>query len=149
MFLEFFCSELNVLAPDTVSCTLVSAQSPELAVARARAGVESSHLVTRDAKEKWGVLDSRPFQITQTCNAERISCTMWRECHRKARRGAFTKSACLPRSTASETLREEKIFEKLSPGKSMNILIKNHWLGRTFCFYYDLFSLPVPQFFLP
>lgn len=114
MFLEFFCSELNVLAPDTVPCTLVSAQSPELAVARATAGVESSHLVTINTKEKWGVLDSRPFQITQTCNVERISFTMWRGYHRKARRGAFTKSACLPRSTASETLRAEQVFEKLS-----------------------------------
>lgn len=138
-----------MLAPDTVFCTLVSAQSPELAVAKARAGVESSHLVTRDAKEKWGAVDSRPFQITQTCNVERISFTMWRGCHRKARRGTFTKSACLPRSTASETLRAEKIFEKLSPGNSVNTLIKNHWLGRTFGFCYDLFSLHVPQFFLP
>lgn len=67
VLLEFSCSKLSVLVPETVSCALASTQCPVMAVARARAGVESSPLVTTEAKEKLGVLDSTPSQITETC----------------------------------------------------------------------------------
>lgn len=47
--MEFFCSELDVLVPETIPCALASARCPEIAVTRARAGAESSHLVTTEA----------------------------------------------------------------------------------------------------
>lgn len=85
-----------MLVLDTVPCALASAQHPEIAVARAKAGAESSHLVTMEAKEKLGIPEAGPFKIAKMCKMEPISFAVWCECCGKARRGDFTKSACLP-----------------------------------------------------
>ena len=96
-------------------------------MARARAGAESSHLVTKKAKKELGVLDPGPLRIAEMCEVEQISLAVRCGCHGKARRGAFTESAYLPMSIGSGPSGEKPIFENSVQVIPMSILSKNHW----------------------
>lgn len=126
VFSEFFVSELHVLVPEAVPCALASAQCPE--IAPARAGAESSHFVTTEAKAKQGVLGSRPFQITKTAySSHRVLGVLW-----EGQEWGFCRICTPAMSSASETLSKELIVRNSPQMIPMSIPIKGHWFGKGF-----------------
>lgn len=84
--------------------------------------------VTTEAKEKQGVLDSRPFQITKIAYFSYLVLgVLW-----EGQEGTFCRICTPAMSAVSETLREDLIVRNSPQMIPMSIPIENHWSEKGF-----------------